>query len=256
MTGLVARLLRLGFALALIAVLAAAPPQATRAQEVVADLSAHLVGITTGFIGTDVLLFGATEGEGEVVVIVRGPMREEVVRSKARIAGVWVNNREVVFDNVPSFYAIASSRPIDEIVSERLRERHRIGTDYLDIRPRERGLDAETVAAFRAGLVRNKVRSGLYLDKPGPVSFLGNRLFRSRLYFPANVPTGTYTVETLLIRQGAVVSAQLSPLLISKVGVGAEIYQFAHRHSILYGIIAIVIALAAGWTAGVVFRKA
>jgi len=44
-------------------------------------------------------------------------------------------------------------------------------------------------------------------------------------------------------------------LRVAKAGLGAEIYQFAHRNSALYGIIAILIALLAGWLAGVVFRK-
>jgi uncharacterized protein (TIGR02186 family) len=238
-----------------LAVVLATWSQGLRAQQVVADLSRHLVAITTGFIGTDVLLFGATEGEGDVIVVVRGPDRREVVRRKGRIGGIWVNEAELAFDSAPAFYAVASSRPLDDILSPRLRAWHHIGTEYLDLRA-ARAVDATELAAFRAGLLRNKVRRGLYLDKPGKVTFLGNRLFRANLYFPANVPTGTYTVEVLLVRQGGVISAQTSPLLISKIGIGAEIYRFAHRHSVFYGIIAILIALAAGWIAGVVFRKA
>lgn len=232
----------------------AAPP-GVRAQDIVADLSSHLVAITTGFVGTNVLLFGATQEDGDVVVIVHGPNRSEVVRRKARIAGIWVNNAAMTFTNVPAFYAVASSRPVNEILSGRLRANHHIGTENLDLRPAQ-AADPKTVAAFRAGLIRAKEHQGLYLDTPGRVVFLGNRLFRTNLYFPANVPTGTYTVEVLLVHQGVVISAQTSPLLISKVGVGAQVFRFAHEHAILYGIVAIVIALAAGWAAGAVFRKA
>ena len=244
-----------GVVLVALALVLAAWPQGLRAQQVVADLSRHLVAITTGFIGTDVLLFGATEGAGDVVVIVRGPDRREVVRRKGRIGGIWVNEAELAFDSAPAFYAVAASRPLDSIINERLRLRHRIGVDFLDLRAATTA-SATDLAAFRAGLLRNKARRGLYLETPGKVTFLGNRLFRTNLYFPANVPTGTYTIEVLLVRQGGVVSAQTSPLLISKIGIGAEVYRFAHRYSAFYGIIAILIALAAGWTAGVVFRKA
>lgn len=226
-----------------------------RAQQIVADLSRHLVAITTGFVGTEVLLFGATDGEGDVVVVVRGPERREVVRRKARIGGIWINQQELAFAGAPAFYAVAASKPVDDILSKRLRARHRIGIDYLELRAAKQ-VDEKPLTQFRAGLVRNKIRQGLYLDKPGKLTFLGNRLFRTKLYFPANVPTGTYTVKIFLVREGRVVSAQTSPLLISKVGLGAEVYRFAHKYSILYGIIAILIALAAGWTAGVVFRKA
>lgn len=229
-------------------------PTPVRAQQVVADLSRHLVGITTGFIGTEVLLFGAIEGEGDVIVVVRGPDRQEVVRRKDRIGGIWVNADTLAFTSVPAFYAVAASRPVSDTVSERLLARHRIGMNFLDLRPAH-PVDARTLADFRAGFLRNKVRQGLYLEKPASVTFLGNRLFRTNLYFPANVPTGTYAVEVLQVHQGRIVSAQTTPLLISKIGIGAEVYRFAHRHSVLYGLIAILIALAAGWAAGVIFRK-
>ncbi len=251
--GFLHRAVLAGFVLA--GVLVASMMQQARAQQVVADLSRHLVAITTGFIGTEVLLFGATDGDGDVVVIVRGPDRREVVRRKDRIAGIWVNAGQVSFDAAPAFYAVATSRPVTEIVPQRLLARHRIGTDNLDLRPGA-AVDARLLAEYRAGFIRNKVRKGLYMEKPGGVTFLGNRLFRTNLYFPANVPTGTYTVEVLQVRQGRVVSAQTTPLLISKIGLGAEVYRFAHRYSAFYGIIAILIALAAGWTAGAVFRKA
>ena len=69
--------------LALILALSAAP---ARAEPLVADLSDDVIAITTGFTGSDVLLFGATEGEGDVIVVVRGPMGPQVVRRKTRQA--------------------------------------------------------------------------------------------------------------------------------------------------------------------------
>lgn len=241
--------------IAALAVLTALAPLggAPRAQELVADLSRHLVAITTGFAGTDVLLFGSTEGQGDVVIVVRGPPGKEVVRRKARVAGIWVNDAELAFEHVPAFYAIAASKPVEQLLSPYAMRRHGIGTENLRLRPVRPGGD--DVAPFRAALVRNKVRQGLFRTEPVGVTFLGQRLFRSTMYFPANVPTGTYTVQVFLIRDGEVASAQTTPLLIAKVGIGADIYQFAHRSSALYGIIAIAMALLAGWFAGAVFRR-
>lgn len=239
---------------ALAALIALAPlGAAPRAQELVADLSRHLVAITTGFAGTEVLLFGSTEGRGDVIIVVRGPAGREVVRRKSRVAGIWINDAELTFEQVPAFYAFAASKPVDELLSPAAMARHDIGIENLDLWPARRG--ASDLAAFREGLIRNKVRQGLFTMQPGGVTFLGQRLFRSTMYFPANVPTGTYTVQVFLIRDGEVVSAQTTPLLIAKVGVGADIYQFAHRSSALYGIMAIAMALLAGWFAGAVFRR-
>lgn len=225
-----------------------------RAQPLVFDLSSHLVAITTGFSGAELLLFGATEGEGDVVVILRGPETETVVRRKSRVAGIWINTESRTFTNAPAFYRVASSRPIEEITTPDLRARHQIGLGNLRLTaadPRRPEIDA-----FRAGLIRNKENRALYAADVGRVAFLGPRLFRTRVELPANVPPGAYTAEVLLIRNRQVVAAQTTPMFVSKVGVGAEVYDFAHRYAALYGILAIAIAVLAGWGAGVAFRKA
>ncbi|EKV32228.1 hypothetical protein C882_3292 [Caenispirillum salinarum AK4] len=226
-------------------------------QPLVADLSKHLVAITTGFAGTDVLLFGATDAPGDVVLVVRGPEQEVVVRRKDKLAGViWANVESVTFEGVPSFYKIAASRPLLDFLPPELRERHRIGFRHLDFRaPGTEGMAPAAREAFREALVRLKVDTGLYQEREGGVRTLANRLFRSELYFPSNVPTGTYMVEVYLVRDGEVVSAEITPLVISKVGIGAEIFHFAYTQSVLYGLAAILVAVAAGWLAGLVFRK-
>jgi uncharacterized protein (TIGR02186 family) len=235
------------------ALLAFAAP--SRAQPLVADLSEHLIAITAGFSGTDVLLFGATEGEGDVIVILRGPDHPVVVRRKARVAGVWINTERVIFNGAPAFYRVASSRPLNEITNPSLRTRHQIGIENLRLVP-ERNISRERLAEFRAGLLRNKESEGLYSTEHGKVSFLGPRLFRTRIYLPANVPPGSYTVEVLLVRNRQVIAAQTTPMFVSKTGIGADVYDFAHRYAAVYGLLAVVMAATAGWAAGAVFRRA
>jgi uncharacterized protein (TIGR02186 family) len=241
----------------LIALLAALvlSPSAARAQALVADLSDHLIGITAGFAGTDVLLFGATEGEGDVVVILRGPDMPVVVRRKSRAAIIWVNSERIIFSGAPSFYRIASSRPIEEFTTPALRTRHQMGIDQLRMTA-QRTLTPDKFNRFREGLLRNKVREDLYSPELGKVSFLGPRLFRTKIYLPANVPPGSYTVEVLLVRNNQVVAAQTTPMFVSKTGIGAEVYDFAHRNAAVYGLLAVMIAVSAGWAAGTFFRKA
>lgn len=224
-------------------------------QPLVADLSRHLVAITTGFAGTDVLLFGATDEPGDVVLVVRGPNRDEIVRRKERLGGViWANGASVTLHDVPAFYRVAANRPLEDILSLPARERHQIGADVLDLRMSS-SVAPEERDAFREALVRLKADRELYSYGDGAINMLANRLFRTELHFPANVPTGTYMVEVYLVRDGSVVSAEITPLIISKVGIGADVFQFAHQQSALYGIAAIIIAVFAGWLAGVAFRK-
>jgi uncharacterized protein (TIGR02186 family) len=103
--------------------------------------------------------------------------------------------------------------------------------------------------------VRNKARDDLYATEVAPVRFLGDRLFRTTLSFPANVPPGSYQVEVLQLLDGTVVGAQTSVLVISKVGLEAEIFDAARTAPALYGLLSVLLAIGAGWTAGAFFKK-
>ena len=227
----------------------------SRASPLIADLSKHLVAITTAFAGTDVLLFGAVDGDGDVVVVVRGPETPVVMHRKSRILGIWVNTAQMTFDKVPSFYAIASSGPIEEIAPDTVRDRHEMGIDHLRLELPRAKASPNVAAEWRAGLIRNHQRQGLYGTEVGAVSFLGNRLFRAEISLPANVPTGAYHVYTYLVQDGLVVSAQTTPLFVSKIGAEAVVFDFAYQNAAWYGLIAILIALMAGWIAHLAFRK-
>jgi uncharacterized protein (TIGR02186 family) len=239
---------------AVLATLLVFGPTGLRAQALVADLSNHLVAITTGFTGTDVVLFGAVDGPGDVAVVVQGPPADIMVRRKERVAGIWVNRANMRFTEVPSYYRVATNRPLDQFLGEAVLARHEIGLAHLRLTVQSRDNPAKT-EEFRQALIRNKQEMGLYGTTHGQVAFLGERLFRTTVHFPANVPTGAYTVSVFLIRNGDVVSAQTTPLLVTKVGFSAEIFDFAQRQSLAYGLSAIVFAVFAGWLAGAIFRK-
>ncbi|WP_417805262.1 TIGR02186 family protein [Thalassospira lucentensis] len=232
----------------------ALPLKSGRADALVVDLSNHLVAITTGFTGTDVLLFGAVQNEGDVIVTVRGPDQDMVVRRKERTLGIWVNRESATFKNVPTYYASASNRPMDIIANDNVLQDYRIGLKHQRFIATNDIPQAEQ-KTYRDALVRNMQNVGLFNQRPAKISFLSNQLFRTDIHFPANTPTGTYMINVYLIRDGRIASVKTTPLVVSKTGVSAEVYDFAHRYSALYGIIAVIIAVISGWIASVVFRK-
>ena len=232
--------------------------EGARANGLSADVSDRLIGITAAFVGGEVVVFGAIdEANGDIVITMQGPRQNQEVRRKSRVAGIWINRDHVVFDGVPSYFAIASTRPLEEMASDSVRRQFGLGVDHLSLIVADpSGYSPDEREAFGKALIRNKQKANLYTETAGRVTFPGPKLFRTTFSFPANVTPGHYQIEVLRLKDGQVVGAQQSSLQISKIGMEAEVYDFAHQRSALYGMIAIVIAVAAGWLAGVVFRRA
>ncbi len=257
------RYLIAAFLLTAIGLLFTAVPASAKKQppiisdEIVAALDDQLVAIDTSFSGSKVLLFGTTEGEGDVVVVVRGPSHKETVRKKERVMGVWANKEQVTFSDTPAFYIVAASGKIDEMVPASTRHRLELSPEDLNayLAPESKHISDEKKETFWQALLRAKKREGLYADKITPVTFLGKKLFRADIDFPANVPVGTYLVYVYLVKDKDVVTTQITPLFVSKIGAEAEIFNFAHQHSAAYGVLAVAIALFSGWLASVAFRK-
>lgn len=245
------------------------PPAAPAyGKELVTSLSEHLVSITSSFTGSEILVFGAVGDTADdpslspfdpfhIAIVVRGPPVPVVTRNKERTAGIWVNRRSVQFGAVPGFYAAATTGPLREIASETVLLRHQIGSEFLRF-PLDRppGKDDPIVEDdYRRALVRLLAKTEKFRDEIGKVTFLGERLFRWTVRLPANVPVGNYKVEVYLLRGGQVTSAQTSPLFVHKIGVERGIFRFATEQPFLYGLLAVLIALGAGWAANVVFGK-
>lgn len=236
---------------------AAMAPQAAAAEHeepLLIALSTQRIEIDSNFAGTSILLFGATDVEGDVVVSVRGPEEPVVVRRKRRSAGMWVNQEAIAFRNVPGFYVVAASGPLEEIASAELLDRAQLGSGRLLLEAIwfDTSGDADE---FRAALHRHRERDSLYRSDVETVEFIDERLFRTTIELPGNVPTGEYLVEALLMVDGEVASARSAAFSIEKAGFSAEISAFAHEDEALYGVVAIALALVAGWLGSFAFRK-
>ena len=217
-------------------------------------LSTQRIEIDSNFAGTSLLLFGATDVAGDVVVSVRGPEEPVVVRRKLRSVGIWVNREAIAFRNVPGYYFVATSGPLEDIAPVELLDRKQLGSErvLLEAIWFDTAGDADE---FRAALHRHRERDALYRSEPGVVEFIDERLFRTTIDLPAHVPTGEYRVEAMLMVDGEVLSTRSAGLTIEKAGFSADISTFARADEALYGIIAIALALVAGWLGSFAFRK-
>jgi uncharacterized protein (TIGR02186 family) len=237
-------------------------------EKVEADVSTRSVEVTTDFTGHEILVFGAIDksqqpddegGYYDVVVVVEGTPLPVVVRHKSDVAGVWVNTSSVTFASVPSYYAIASTKPVEEIAGPQVLERHAIGFAHIKMTPAPGHRWSFTdyqLAAFKAAVIRLKQKEGLYVvqAKDG-VTFTGRSLFRATISLPANVPVGPLVARTYLFRDGEVLSAHIARVTLERTGIERLLHNFAFRSPLTYGVFAVVLAILSGLLASAFFRR-
>ncbi|WP_019367608.1 TIGR02186 family protein [Sphingomonas sp. HT-1] len=233
--------------------------------ELVPDVSQRDIEIAYSFTGAELLLFGAilypgghatAQGQkpADVVVVVKGPTESVVVREKSKVAGIWVNADQMRYRSAPSFYAMASSRPINELVDERTRAIYELGLESLQLSPAS-AASPDVQARFDRGFVDLKQRSRLFYEAPRAVEITDGVLYRARLTIPARVPVGRFTAETFLIRDGRVLAAAVRPIEIRKSGFERFVATSADQHSIVYGLVAVGVSFLFGWGAGALWRR-
>lgn len=228
----------------------------------VPDISARQVQIRYSFTGAQLLLFGAVVYPGgrppdrqvDIAVVLRGPVQPIMVREKQKIAGIWMNADSDRFRSAPSFYAVASSRPIADLLDERTAAIYELGVHNLQLSPGGGALP-EKERRFEAGLLDLRERRNLYQENPGGVEITGGVLYRAVITIPSQVPVGTYTAETFLIDRHKVIAAATRDIQINKSGFERYVALAARRHRFLYGLAAVLLSLGLGWAAAAAFRR-
>nr|WP_247713577.1 TIGR02186 family protein [Qipengyuania sphaerica] len=227
----------------------------------VPEVSQHDVQVRQGFTGTELLLFGAVldpagrAGQGyDIVVVLKGPSEPIRLREKERFAGVWINAESNDFRSVPSFFAVASSRPIEQIVDEKTAAIYEFGTRYIQLSP-SGSINPELQLRFASGLVDLKQRQGLYKEDFDGVQINENVLYQARISLPSNVTTGTYTAETFAVSNGRVIASAMAEVEVRKVGFERFVALSANNWGLAYGLIAVLLSVGMGWGAGRLFAR-
>ncbi len=249
-------MIRLLTVLSLMLLTAAMPPR------LISDLSQNRIDIEYSFSGAELLIFGAIQYPGGrmprekpgLAIILRGPPNAITVREKEKVAGIWINTRSVRFESAPSFYSIATTAPIAEMVDERTAAIYELGLSYLQLSPAS-GNNPSEIQSFERGLLDLRQRAGVYRENPQGADLTENVLYRARIPIPAEVPVGGYTAEIHLIEKGEVVASTTREIVIEKSGFERAIYLAAQHHSMLYGALAVLIALSMGWLGGAIVRR-
>lgn len=238
-----------------------------------AALTESRVQVTPSFTGARIVLYGAVldpaRAPRDVVVVVRGPEAPVRITRKVRIAGLWFNSRPVLFEGAPGFYMAASTRPLGEITGFAVRRRLGLGVEHLpfaapaETRVETRyGVQGVVVSRlgpeyldYRRAVVRLKQRTGLYAADEQAVRFVDDRLFRADIRLPSSAPEGRYRAEVLLFQAGRPVATRTRTLTVEKVGLERDVHHLARDRPWTYGVLAVLLAVLAGWAAAAAFRR-
>ncbi len=244
-------------------------PLAAQAEALIVTLSDRTVDITSNFTGSSITVFGAVRRDAstvprasdyDVVVTVVGPRADQVTRLKDRTFGVWVNREARTFNDVPSAYTALSNRPVEDIAHPALLRRLQIGIDHLLAgEAPAQGVEAPEPdpqdAIFERAFLRLQRDSQVYQEASDAVTIIDNTLFRARATFPADVPLGVFEVNVYLFSGGVMLAQEEVGILVRKTGFEQFIFRMSQRDQLMYGLIAVLIALFTGWLGSVVFRR-
>jgi uncharacterized protein (TIGR02186 family) len=244
-----------------LALLLALSAPALAQETIVSGLSQNRVSITADFDGSEILIYGAVKrdspapdgGPLEVIVTVEGPSTPVTVRRKDRVAGIWINNAEVKVDSAPSFYAVATTGPLNYILSDTENLRHGITIERV-IRAVGITAEAEKSGEFLQALLRVRTDEDRFRVLEGKVELTEDTLFRADIVLPANLTEGEYKVRLFLLRDKRVIATQERVIGVRKEGLERFIFNLAQEQPLIYGLVSLLMAALAGWGASAAFR--
>jgi len=231
-----------------------------------ADVSTRRIAVTSTFSGTGIIVFGAVDnsrqasaesGLYDVVIVISGTPSRLVARKKSNVGGLWINTSSTSFTSVPSYYAISSTRPLDEVASDDVLKSSGIGFDFVPMTfsRSARNLTATEIKEWRDAVVRLKQRDRLYQQDEYGVAFVGRSLFRSAFDMPATVTVGEFETRVYLFRDGELLSTYTTKLNLEREGLEHFVHRFAFDHPFFYGVFTVMIAVGAGMLASYVFNR-
>lgn len=223
--------------------LLAFPAQAAR--KAVADLSQDFVAVNEGFAGAHLMVFGLMKAQGDIAIVIEGPPALAHVREKTKMLGIWINGEPQLLENVPSYYAVVTSRPVEKMVGGDLAKQLGIGAENLPFAQTEAG----------RGLIALRRARGFYQEMPEGVRILENRLFRADINLPASVPIGVYKAHIYEFANGELAASRTEDLQVAQVGLGAQISSLARGSPLIYGFLSLFLSLGIGGASAHLFRR-
>ncbi len=232
-------------------------------QRLVNALSDKQISIDSSFAGETISFYGniepeigerekSIEGTFNIIMVITGPSLDRVVRKKSNKFIIWLNSSAQVYEKFPSYYWVLSDASLDDITTPEVLEEYSILPKH---QPQKFSKNVNEDNRFDKELVRLMKEDGYFGIDENAIDFHSNSFYSGRLELPANVPVGSYLVQTYLLKDGEIISQKAQGFFIRKTGFERFLGNFAKQSSLLYGVFAVILALFTGWLGGVAFRR-
>jgi uncharacterized protein (TIGR02186 family) len=210
----------------------AAPPARAGDELVVAPETTH-VDITLDFAGTDLKAFGAIKGAGDLIIKISGPPQTVTLSRKVKRRPFWLEDSKVEVVGAPSLLYLYATRPLADLLPPA--ERAKLGLDLEAVPLRIETRRPDDPPGWRRAFFRLKKHEGRYLEDDHAIRVIGNRLFITHIPLSGELQTGTYDIETLLVRSGTVAGRSVTHFDVRQVGIERWTWNAAHDRPWLFG---------------------
>ena len=219
------------------------------------DISEDNIKIETNFTGKEVIIFGILNDGQETIMTIKGPQKNAVIQKKERILGFWFNTKQITYNEIPSVFFIASSKNIEDILPASTIIKEELSFNYLlENKTSQRNFISDvSLENWKDNFVRINKNKNLF--KKYNVEKIDNKLFQTRIFFPAKSIPGEYKVNVYQIQNNLILNNKEKIITLKKSGVGSQIYNFAHNNAAAYGLFAIIFAIMSGFLAATLFRR-
>ena len=219
------------------------------------DISENNIKIETNFIGKEVIIFGILNDDQETIMTIKGPEKNALIQKKERILGFWFNTKKITYNQIPSIFFIASSNEIEDILPTSTIIKEGLSFDYLlENKTSQRNFISDiSLDTWKSNFVRIKKNKNLF--KEYEIENIDNKLFQTRIFFPAKSIPGEYKVNVYQIKDNLILNNKEKVITLKKSGIGNQIYNFAHKNAAAYGLFAIIFAVLSGFLAATLFRR-
>ena len=219
------------------------------------DISENNIKIETNFIGKEVIIFGILNDDHETILTIKGPEKNALIQKKERILGFWFNTKKITYNQIPSIFFIASSNKIEDILPTSTIIKEELSFDYLlENKTSQRNFISDiSLDTWKSNFVRIKKNKNLF--KEYEIENIDNKLFQTRIFFPAKSIPGEYKVNVYQIKDNLILNNKEKVITLKKSGIGDQIYNFAHKNAAAYGLFAIIFAVLSGFLAATLFRR-